>query len=77
MKDTYTLNEVINMLVYNMNETMNLIDKSKYYSVNFDKQIVYCYKKSWVLFGRGNREDDVILSEYSFEYVISEAKGLI
>ena len=66
----YSKEEVVRMLVYNMNEVMKLIDKSKYYSIDEIKKEVKCYRKKFF-------KSDIPISTYTYDYIIQEAGGIL
>ena len=66
---TYTKVEVVQMLVSNMNEVMQLIDKSKIFKINYNNETVETFKSGF--FGK------TIITTNTFDYVIKEAGGKI
>ena len=65
--ETYTKKEVIEILVANNNKVLHLIgDYDKFFVIEGDK--VFCKRKR--IFGM----KPLILNEYTFDYVIDEAK---
>lgn len=65
----YTKLEVVQMLVFNMNTIMEMID-NKEFKIDYKTEEVYCERVRMFL---PNSE----LSRHSFDYIIREANGTV